>query len=333
MMYNQNKQRLRTNLYNLIDNMHARIYSIVLVFIGMFACALSGAAQEADTTIVSGEKPVILYSTPQRYEIADIKVEGADNYEDYAIIGLSGLSKGQVITIPGDEVTQACKRYWRHGLFSDVSITADKIERDKVWLTIHLTMSPRVSDIRYHGVKKSERDDLESKIGMIKGSQINMNAIDRAKTLIKRYFDDKGFKNAEVIIDQKEDPAKENQVIVDINIDKKEKIKVDRITGHGGLFKTKGVGQRVLAAALGSPISIMETAGEGGAWGIALLASYAVNNDKRLSLAEFLEKNVFAGNSGTEIAPTAEDIAGFNAYIEKYKAGLPIEEAAVKFKE
>ena len=114
---------------------------------------------------------------------------------------------------------------------------------------------------------------------------------------------------------------------------KKEKIKVDRITGHGGLFKTKGVGQRVLAAALGSPISIMETAGEGGAWGIALLASYAVNNDKRLSLAEFLEKNVFAGNSGTEIAPTAEDIAGFNAYIEKYKAGLPIEEAAVKFKE
>lgn len=111
-----------------------------------------------------------------------------------------------------------------------------------------------------------------------------------------------------------------------------EKIKVDKITGHGGLFKTKGVGQRILAAAINSPISVMETAGEGGAWGIALLGSYLVNNNKQQSLADFLEENVFAGDAGIEVSPTAEDIAGFNAYIENYKAGLPIEEAAVKFK-
>ena len=108
-----------------------------------------------------------------------------------------------------------------------------------------------------------------------------------------------------------------------------EKIKVDRITGHGGLFKTKGVGQRVLAAAINSPISVMETAGEGGAWGIALLGSYLVNNDKHQSLADFLDEKVFAGNAGVEIAPTAEDIAGFNAYIENYKKGIAIEKAAV----
>jgi sugar (pentulose or hexulose) kinase len=108
-----------------------------------------------------------------------------------------------------------------------------------------------------------------------------------------------------------------------------EKIKVDRITGHGGLFKTKGVGQRVLAAALNSPISVMETAGEGGAWGIALLAAYAVNNPKGLNLADYLDQIVFAGNEGVEIKPTAEDVAGFNAYIERYKAGLAIEQAAV----
>ena len=111
-----------------------------------------------------------------------------------------------------------------------------------------------------------------------------------------------------------------------------EKIKVDRITGHGGLFKTKGVGQRVLAAALNSPISVMETAGEGGAWGIALLASYLVRNEKKLPLADFLDECVFAGNTGTEISPTPEEVAGFNAYIESYKAGLPVEEAAVRFK-
>ena len=111
-----------------------------------------------------------------------------------------------------------------------------------------------------------------------------------------------------------------------------EKIKVDRITGHGGLFRTKGVGQRVLAAAINSPISVMETAGEGGAWGIALLGSYLVNNDKKQSLADFLDEKVFAGNAGVEVSPTAENVAGFNAYIEKYKACLPVEEAAVKYK-
>lgn len=111
-----------------------------------------------------------------------------------------------------------------------------------------------------------------------------------------------------------------------------EKVKVDRITGHGGLFKTAGVGQRVLAAAINSPISVMETAGEGGAWGIALLGSYLVNNTKKQSLADFLDESVFVDDAGVEISPSPEDVNGFNTYIERYKAGLPIEEAAVKFK-
>jgi len=113
---------------------------------------------------------------------------------------------------------------------------------------------------------------------------------------------------------------------------KEEHVKVDRITGHGGYFKTRGVGQRMLAAALNSPISVMETAGEGGAWGIALLASYVVNNKDNRNLADWLDKEVFAGNAGEEIAPTAEDVAGFNSYIENYKKGLAIEQAAVENK-
>ncbi|MCF0202127.1 MAG: FGGY-family carbohydrate kinase [Bacteroidaceae bacterium] len=113
---------------------------------------------------------------------------------------------------------------------------------------------------------------------------------------------------------------------------KEEQVKVDRITGHGGLFKTPGVGQRILAAALNSPISVMETAGEGGAWGIALLAAYVINNPKGLNLADYLDKVVFAGNTGVEIAPTPEDVEGFNKYIEVYKAGLAIEKAAVENK-
>ena len=111
-----------------------------------------------------------------------------------------------------------------------------------------------------------------------------------------------------------------------------EHVRVDRITGHGGLFKTPGVGQRVLAAALGSPISVMETAGEGGAWGIALLASYMVNGVYSRTLPEFLEEVVFGGNTGVEIHPTPEDIAGFNRYLETYKRALPVEAAAVQNK-
>ena len=110
---------------------------------------------------------------------------------------------------------------------------------------------------------------------------------------------------------------------------KEEKIRVDRITGHGGYFKTPGVGQRMLAAALNSPISVMETAGEGGAWGIALLAGYVVNNPDKLNLADYLENVVFAGNTGVSIAPTADDVTGFERYIENYKRCLPIEQAAV----
>ena len=113
---------------------------------------------------------------------------------------------------------------------------------------------------------------------------------------------------------------------------KEEHVKVDRITGHGGYFKTKGVGQRMLAAALSSPISVMETAGEGGAWGIALLAAFLVNNDSKLPLADYLEENVFAGDAGVEIAPTDEDVAGFNRYIERYKKALAIEKTAVECK-
>ena len=212
--------------------MHYRISFIFITFVCLCCFATTGIAQNANTD--EDSKPVILYSgTPKKYEIADIKVEGVKNYEDYVLIGLSGLSVGQTITVPGDEITGAIKRYWRHGLFSNVQITAEKIEGNKIWLKISLTQRPRIADVRYHGVKKSERTDLEAKLGMVKGMQITPNTVDRAKTLIKRYFDDKGFKNAEVIIAQKDDPSSENQVIVDIDIDKKEKIKVHKITIAG----------------------------------------------------------------------------------------------------
>lgn len=109
---------------------------------------------------------------------------------------------------------------------------------------------------------------------------------------------------------------------------KQEGVKLDEIFGHGGLFKTKGVGQRILAGAINTPVSVMETAGEGGAWGIALLASYMINKNGE-DLAEFLNKKVFAGEAGCKMEPVEADVEGFDVFIERYTKGLAIERAAV----
>ena len=209
-----------------------RISLILLTLTCLFCFSTGSYAQEAN--VEENDNPVILYSgTPKKYEIGGIKVEGVKNYEDYVLIGLSGLSVGQTIVVPGDDITTAVKRYWRHGLFSDVQILAEKIVGDKIYLKIILTQRPRIADIRYHGVKKSEREDLEAKLGLVKGSQITPNLIDRAKILIKKHFDEKGFKNAEVTIVERDLADNKDQVDVDVMIDKKEKVKVHKITIDG----------------------------------------------------------------------------------------------------
>ena len=175
-------------------------------------------------------KPTILYTnTSHKYVIGGINLYGAENLEPAIVIGLSGLSVGDVISVPGDEVTTAIKRFWKHGLFEDVSITADSIVRDKIYLGIALKQRPRVSQLNLYGLKKSEREDLELKIGIIKGNQITPDISDRAKRIIKNYFAEKGYKNAEVTILQRPDVTSDGKVIVDVNVDKKEKIKINRI--------------------------------------------------------------------------------------------------------
>ena len=108
-----------------------------------------------------------------------------------------------------------------------------------------------------------------------------------------------------------------------------EGVKLDRITGHGGLYKTPRVGQQITANAINAPVSVMKTAGEGGAWGIALLADYMISKDGGETLDMYLENKVFAGNEGTVLAPQPEEVEGFNVFIERYKKGLAIERAAV----
>ena len=178
--------------------------------------------------------PEINYAgAPRSLTIGGLVASGVEGYEDYMLTGISGLSVGQTVSVPGADITDALKRYWRHGLFSNVSIAADSIVGDKIYLHIYLQSRPRVSVINYFGLKHSEREDMEAKLGLLKGAQITPNMIDRAKILAKRYFDDKGFKNAQVTITQHDDLSNKNQVILDVTVDKKEKIKVRNIFIEG----------------------------------------------------------------------------------------------------
>ena len=216
-------------LYNIIRYKEAKKRVIAKVLLVLFTFHLSLFTSSAQDKIVN---PDISYAgTPRTCEIGGIAVEGVEGYEDYVLTGLSGLTVGQEIDVPGSQITEAVKRYWRNGLFSKVSITADSIVGNKIYLCIHLGMRPRISEINYHGIKKAEREDMEAKLGMVKGMSLTRNIIDRAKILAKKYFDEKGYKNAEIDILQRE--IANNQVVLDVNIDKKDKMRVRNIIFDG----------------------------------------------------------------------------------------------------
>lgn len=212
----------------------------------LFLSALTAnvcAQAPADTVY----NPDILFTgLPKTYEIADIQVKGADNYEDYIVIGYTGLKVGDLITIPSAEITDASKRLWRQGLFSKVQIAVDKVVGNKAYLTLNLRQQPRISEINYHGVKKGEKQDLEEALQLMKGNQITQNIVNRAESIIKKYYSNKGFGNAVVKINLTDDLSHPNEVIVDININKNDKVKVHKIYIDGNNVLSDRQLQRVM---------------------------------------------------------------------------------------
>ena len=207
--------------------LNKRIYIFVATLLLTAATTLQAQVKEIN--------PDISYASSVRMlNIGALRVSGVEGYEEYMLTSISGLSVGQEISVPGSEITEAVKKYWKHGLFSEVKIAADSIVGDSIYLHIYLKTRPRVSQINYTGVKKkSEREDLEQKLGLLRGSQVTPNMIARAKTLAQKYYEDKGFKNAEIEITQRDDVTEKNHVILDIDIDRKEKTKVHRIYFEG----------------------------------------------------------------------------------------------------
>ena len=195
-----------------------------------------------DTLPKQAPLPVIEYTMQRKtYEIADIQVTGADSYEDFVLIGFSGLAVGDKIEVPGDQITKSLKRFWKQGLFSDVKFKATKIEGDKIWLEIALVQRPRVSEIVYNGLRKTEQEDIEIKVGIKQGGQMTPDLSDRAKKIITKYLEEKGFYHTEVQVLQFDDLSKPGYVKVAVNVDKKDKTRVGQlfVTGNQALTHTQ----------------------------------------------------------------------------------------------
>ena len=206
-------------------------YRIIAFILALMAiCPFKSNAFELAVPTDTIYNPNVIYSPiPKVYEIAGIKVSGVDHVDDYVIIGYSGLAVGEKIEIPGDAITNAVKRFYRQGLYSKVQIKLEKVVGDKAWLEIVLRQQPRLSEMKYIGVKSNEKKDLEERLGMIPGQQITPNIIARAEQIIRNYYAAKGFKNAYVKIEQHNDLSKENQVILEVNVNKNNKVKVNKI--------------------------------------------------------------------------------------------------------
>lgn len=208
----------------------------VIIFLTFIIASVSGQVETSDFSYTG---------KPKTYEIAAIDVVGDLNNDPQILANLSGLKVGQEVTVPGDQISKAIKKYWEYGLFSDVKISASKIEGKFIFLEIYLQERPRLSELNYFGLKKSEKEAVNEKVAMMRGSQVTPYLVARAERFIKNHFVEKGFFNTEVDIVQRDDTSKVNHVILDVHVDKKEKVKVSRLTFEGNEAFTDGKLNRI----------------------------------------------------------------------------------------
>ena len=199
----------------------------LLLFLILCLDAIQSYAIERIDTIY--DPPVVYTAMPKKYTISGIEVTGAQNYDDNTIIGFSGLKIGQRVDIPGQDLYNASHRLIRQGLFAQAQIKVSKIYGDEAWITIALRTHPRISEINYYGMKKGEKEDIQERLQLMKGNQITQNIVNRAEAIIKKYYSEKGFGNADVKVSLREDLSAKNDMIVDIKVDKHEKVKVHKI--------------------------------------------------------------------------------------------------------
>lgn len=172
---------------------------------------------------------VVDYSNPKEYEIADVSISGVEFIQKEVLVSLSGLKVGNKVTIPSDQITKIIQKFWDQGLFSDVKITATKIEDGKIWIDIYLKERPRMSGLKIEGISKSENTDLMEKLNLRSGSQITDDVMNNMKRIIKKHYVDKGFLNVSLDVTETPDTVRINMVKVVVRVNKNERVKIDDI--------------------------------------------------------------------------------------------------------
>ncbi|MPQ45859.1 outer membrane protein assembly factor BamA [Marinifilum sp. N1E240] len=202
-----------------------------LTFIFTLFLSITAIAQETDTIF----NPTLHYSSPKKYELGGVTVTGVKHLESNVLVQISGLREGSEIEVPGEKVTKAINKLYKQGLFSDIQIAATKIVDKKIYLSIHLQERPRLSSVNYIGTSKSETNKLKERLKLQKGTQVTDFLIANTQTIVENYFKEKGFYNIDVNVLQRDDLTEENSVIIDINMDRNNKIKIKNIFIEGNV--------------------------------------------------------------------------------------------------
>ena len=208
-----------------------QMVSKTIIFIAItFFCFCQAKAQSTDTIY----NPEVYYSSPKTYEIGGVEVTGiADHYDPETLLQLAGITVGSEIKIPGEAITKAIKRLYSNGLFSDVGISVDKVVGNKVFLILKLQERQKLSKINYIGLKKSEGNKIKEKINPLPGTQVTDNMITNLKHIVEKHFKEKGYYNIGIKVIQRDDPDRENYVILDVIIDRNSKINIKDIIIQG----------------------------------------------------------------------------------------------------
>lgn len=203
------------------------IKRISFIFALLLSC--NAWAQQNDTIY----NPTISYLSPKKYEVAGVSVSGIKHLEKDVLIRISGLHVGSNIDVPGEKITKGVKKLYEQGLFSDIQVTATKLIGKKIYLNIHLQERPRLSRVKYTGASKSETTKIKEKLKLMKGTQVTDFLISNVKRVVQGYYKEKGYFNTEVKVLQRDDAKQENSVIMDIVVDRHNKIKVENIFIEG----------------------------------------------------------------------------------------------------
>lgn len=218
------------NSTSTIQSIRLTLLTILLVLTASISTTAAQSPVSANDTIYA---PKIDYAHPVSKVIAGITITGGEGYDEQVLLGISGLRVGDQIEIPGVSTIGVIQQFMRNGLFANTQVLATKYVGDRAWLEIRLEQHPRISSITFHNIKKSEQEELETKTALRQGVQFTPNVQDRTRQLIKKYYDEKGYSEMEVQFAQKPDNARPGYVILDINVDKKNKTKISNIYIEG----------------------------------------------------------------------------------------------------